>query len=311
MALYARNSARKVCHLALRYLCYDLTCNSLKEVTLVLCKSSNIARTSIESKDDGLHIETLLSLQYIEHSQHRVEDEVTGLLIHEIAHSLLRVHPDNKFPSGLLVGIAGKLGMASHCTFFYSIVIDYVRLKEEYGPPHWSQNTRGSWDDGFEKTAYFLDWIEKKRSEGTIRKLTAVLKSEYHEDLFRQITGVSVSDLWKQYCEHVESNYTVEENTEVVQESSNPLTSWPMPKLNIRVEDLDHEGVDIFFDAVKPKDALKTSVLASFNQLYTLTNVPTKYVIHLGFKPPTYHFLQCQRDPPRSSGHGRSRIYNR
>ncbi|KAH9486411.1 hypothetical protein JR316_0000475 [Psilocybe cubensis] len=256
--LYTPETALPEYGILLLHLCDDLTRNSVKEVTLVLCTSGTIARTSFTVKDGGVYIESLLSLSYIVHSEDRVEDEITGLLIHEIAHCLLRLHSKSKCPSGVLVGIA-----------------DYVRLREYYGPPHWTQNTKGSWNDGFDKTAYFLDWIEKKRCEGTVRKLVAALKAEYSDDLFAQITGVSVSDLWKQYVEHVESNHQDEVHAEEEQESANPLAAWPMPKLNIRVEDLDHEGVDIFFGAVKPKEALKTSVLASFNQLYTLSNVPT------------------------------------
>ncbi|PPQ79896.1 hypothetical protein CVT25_002952 [Psilocybe cyanescens] len=242
---------------AFKWLYTPETAPDIKEITLALCRLSSIAETSIASKDDVLHIEIVLSLEYIEQRQHRVEDEVTGLLIHEIAHCLQRIYPDNKYPSGLLLGIA-----------------DYVRLKEGYGPPHWKQQTRGAWDAGFETTAYFLEWIEKKHREGTVRTFIVALKSKYDKDLFKQLTGVPVSDLWQQYCENIESNDTILEDSQE-QESPSPLTSWPIPKFNIRIEDLDHEGVDIFFEAVRPKEALRKSVLASFNWLYTLKNVPT------------------------------------
>ncbi|KAJ7642846.1 plant basic secretory protein [Mycena rosella] len=47
-----------------------------------------------------------------------------------------------------------------------------------------------------------------------------------------------------------------------------PPTEWPLPKLNIRVEDLAHPGAAIFFDTVHPTTALRAAVLASFEWLY-------------------------------------------
>ncbi|KAF9486422.1 plant basic secretory protein [Pholiota conissans] len=47
-----------------------------------------------------------------------------------------------------------------------------------------------------------------------------------------------------------------------------------MPKLLIRVDDLAHEGADVFFGAVNAKEALNAAVMASFKWLYTLEDVP-------------------------------------
>ncbi|KAF8899271.1 hypothetical protein BD779DRAFT_71319 [Infundibulicybe gibba] len=54
-----------------------------------------------------------------------------------------------------------------------------------------------------------------------------------------------------------------------------PEPTWPVPKLNIRVDDLSHEGAVIFFDSVRPTKALREAVLASFKWLYTPETVPT------------------------------------
>ncbi|KAJ7492118.1 hypothetical protein FB451DRAFT_1336147 [Mycena latifolia] len=55
-----------------------------------------------------------------------------------------------------------------------------------------------------------------------------------------------------------------------------PPPEWPLPKLNIRVEDLAHPGATLFFDSVHPTTALRAAVLASFEWLYaTPANAPT------------------------------------
>ncbi|KAJ6486093.1 hypothetical protein C8R47DRAFT_1129000 [Mycena vitilis] len=55
-----------------------------------------------------------------------------------------------------------------------------------------------------------------------------------------------------------------------------PPPQWPLPKLNIRVEDLAHPGAALFFESVSPPAALRAAVLASFEWLYaTPANAPT------------------------------------
>ncbi|KAJ7508561.1 hypothetical protein B0H11DRAFT_1703851 [Mycena galericulata] len=48
----------------------------------------------------------------------------------------------------------------------------------------------------------------------------------------------------------------------------NPAPEWPLPKLSIRVDELDHPGAAIFFESVHPPAALRAAVLASFEWLY-------------------------------------------
>ncbi|KAG2022717.1 hypothetical protein CC2G_000444 [Coprinopsis cinerea AmutBmut pab1-1] len=49
----------------------------------------------------------------------------------------------------------------------------------------------------------------------------------------------------------------------------NPNPSWPLPKFNLTIHDIDHEGVEVFLNAVRPKDVLRQAVLASYQWLYT------------------------------------------
>ena len=78
---------------------------------------------------------------------------------------------------------------------------DYVRLREELDPPHWTRTLGEKWDQGYDKTGYFLDWIEERYGTGTIRELNASMKDTiFRESVFKDLTGRSVSKLWNIYC---------------------------------------------------------------------------------------------------------------
>lgn len=85
--------------------------------------------------------------------------------------------------------------------FTTSLPIDFVRLHEKLDPPHWKKGPGEKWDDGYEKTAYFLDWIEDRYGDGTIRELNESLRdSTYHLRIFESITGRPLPKLWTMYC---------------------------------------------------------------------------------------------------------------
>jgi len=81
------------------------------------------------------------------------------------------------------------------------IFTDFVRLHEGLEPPHWKRVHAGEWDAGYQTTAYFLDWIEIRYGEGTIRELNEWMKErKYHRRVFKELTGRPVRKLWKIYC---------------------------------------------------------------------------------------------------------------
>jgi hypothetical protein len=49
-----------------------------------------------------------------------------------------------------------------------------------------------------------------------------------------------------------------------------------IPNLVLKVEDMSHPGTSIFFESVKPKEALKLAVEASYTWLYTPHTAPTQ-----------------------------------
>lgn len=159
---------------------------------------------------------------------------------------------------------------------------DYVRLKERLGPPHWRPSFGPNWDAGYETTAYFLAWIESIFGEDKIKLLNQKLNTEIYTDaIFADVIGVPVDELWTTYCESMDEAAAAKWSSELSEASEDvaPLPKWPMPQLSIKIVDLAHEGVDVFFGAVNPKQALEEAVMASFETLYTLSNVPTKYAV--------------------------------
>lgn len=83
---------------------------------------------------------------------------------------------------------------------------DWVRLRAGLAAPHWKEGHGDKWDAGYEKTAYFLGWIEEQCGKGTIWKLNAGFKDrEYNELIFQDLTGSTVQDLWRLYQLDLES----------------------------------------------------------------------------------------------------------
>jgi hypothetical protein len=87
----------------------------------------------------------------------------------------------------------------------------------------------------------------------------------YREAVFKDLTGRSVWELWNIYRGVTDSDSDKEE-------------SKGLPKFKISIDDLDHEGVDIFLSAVQPKVALREAAIACLKQLYTPETAPTQLV---------------------------------
>jgi len=82
-------------------------------------------------------------------------------------------------------------------------IADFVRLRAGLAPPHWSRQRGGRWDEGYEVTGYFLDWIEK-RHFGFVRGVNAILRdAKWDEGVFKLITGKSVHELWHEYRKEI------------------------------------------------------------------------------------------------------------
>ena len=71
-------------------------------------------------------------------------------------------------PGGLIEGIA-----------------DFVRLKAGLAPPHWKRaEVPGRWDEGYQRTAYFLEWLEGEYVGSVARINEALRERLYNEEEF-------------------------------------------------------------------------------------------------------------------------------
>ncbi|KDR85566.1 hypothetical protein GALMADRAFT_218663 [Galerina marginata CBS 339.88] len=156
---------------------------NVRQILLVLRSMDGVAFTFGTQSHKEIHF----SLDYIKSSASRARDEIMGVLVHEVVHCFQHNGHDTS-PGGLIEGIA-----------------DFVRLREGLSPPHWKRTAGDKWDAGYEKTAYFLDWIEGRYGVGTIRELNEWMKdNEYHHRVFKELTGRPVHKLWKLYCKVLE-----------------------------------------------------------------------------------------------------------
>ncbi|KAI3394218.1 hypothetical protein diail_3033 [Diaporthe ilicicola] len=167
-----------------------------RSVTLVLEDMPGVAYTK-GTDLDGDHKEIHFSLGYIEGIRRAPAPaggsrdvtgayEIEGVLVHELVHCF-QYNGRGACPGGLVEGVA-----------------DWVRLGARLGAPHWRRDTvPDRWDQGYERTAYFLEWLEGRFGRGTVRRMNEALRvhkykqSEFWNDLF----GCEIDVLWKKYLQ--------------------------------------------------------------------------------------------------------------
>ncbi|CAN1134497.1 Basic secretory protease (Fragments) [Linum perenne] len=78
-------------------------------------------------------------------------------------------------------------------------IADFVRLKAGYAPYYWAKPGEGSqWDEGYDVTARFLDYCDGLKS-GFVAQLNKKMRYGYNDGFFRELTGKSVDQLWRDY----------------------------------------------------------------------------------------------------------------
>jgi hypothetical protein len=88
-------------------------------------------------------------------------------------------------------------------------VADWVRLKAGFAPPHWRRQTDCEWDAGYERTGYFLEWLEEEHGEDVVRRINEAMRGcEYDEEkVWMGCCGEGLKELWgryKKFCEERE-----------------------------------------------------------------------------------------------------------
>ncbi|CAG7848859.1 SubName: Full=Related to pathogenesis-related protein NtPRp27 {ECO:0000313/EMBL:CCA74993.1} [Serendipita indica DSM 11827] len=158
---------------------------NVRSVTLILREMDGIAYTT-GSRLDNDHKEIHFSLRHIAAIDvERIGDDIKGVLQHELVHCFQC--SGHGCPGGLIEGMA-----------------DYVRLRRGFAPPYWKRSSEGKWDSGYERTGYFLDWLDTTYpvdgNGGCVRRLNESMKDVYDEHIWTKLTGHSVDSLWGKYA---------------------------------------------------------------------------------------------------------------
>ncbi|THH02376.1 hypothetical protein EW145_g6759 [Phellinidium pouzarii] len=172
----------------------------VRSVTLYLENMNGVAYTKGSELDDD-HKEIHLSVRHVQNSKQRARDEILGVLVHEMVHCF-QYNARGSCPGGLIEGIAGvKLSVCGYEVRHQADNdrADYVRLKAGLSPPHWRKGGN-KWDEGYQTTGFFLEWIESTYGHDFVRKLNGAMQDyKYDPSVFPRLTGESVDDLWKLY----------------------------------------------------------------------------------------------------------------
>jgi Peptidase of plants and bacteria len=175
--------------------CRQIYVPPTRSVTLILRSMGGVAYTTGLPIDDA-HKEIHLSLDYAKKfldTPNRFRDELIGVVTHEMVHAY-QWNALGTCPGGLIEGIA-----------------DYVRLKAGLAPPHWKRDDKvEKWDEGYQRTAYFLEWLEEEHGVGMVARINAGLRErEYKEEEFWEGIfgeGKDVEWLFKRYRDSLKLN---------------------------------------------------------------------------------------------------------
>lgn len=108
-----------------------------------------------------------------------------GMVVHELTH-VVQAYPSGG-PGWLVEGIA-----------------DYIRIVkfEPDAPRPKLDPDKASYKDAYKTTAMFLEWIEKHHAPELVVKMNAALrKGAYRDELWTEMTGKTVEELWKLFVE--------------------------------------------------------------------------------------------------------------
>jgi hypothetical protein len=156
---------------------------STRSVTLVIRDMDGVAYTTGLDIDQD-HKEIHLSTNYLEMiPESRQKEEIMGVLVHEMVHCWQH-SGFGTAPGGLIEGVA-----------------DWVRLKAGYAPPHWKRHIDCEWDAGYERTGYFLKWLEEKHGVDVVRRINEAMREcEYDADkVWLECCKKGVDALWEEY----------------------------------------------------------------------------------------------------------------
>ncbi|KIW41149.1 uncharacterized protein PV06_06732 [Exophiala oligosperma] len=191
----------------------------VRSVTVVLRGMGGVAYTTGLQLDD-LHKEIHLSLDYVNGVLSRnfagVRHEIAGVITHEMVHCFQN-NCHGTAPGGLIEGIA-----------------DFVRLKAGLAPPHWNkspENRGQKWDEGYQKTAWFLEWLEDEHGQGTVSRMNETMGNEKYDEkkFWLNLFGHSIDSLWTKY----KKTWSVSDEHTAPRMSREPSTESQLEIINL------------------------------------------------------------------------------
>ncbi|GAA5978027.1 hypothetical protein JCM5350_006303 [Sporobolomyces pararoseus] len=166
---------------------------AIRSISLFLKQQDGVAETHSSELDDE-HKEVVLSTSYLENvyvqsggDLQRLINEIEGVLTHELVHAF-QYDGSRTVPGGVIEGIA-----------------DWVRHAHGLGPPHWREGPTAEerWDAGYQTTAYFLVWLEKRFDNPLlVPRLNMMMLTENWDDgkhFEKLLNGQDVEKLWEIY----------------------------------------------------------------------------------------------------------------
>ena len=126
------------------------------------------------------HSDLVFSTRYLTGLEHHSDPafEIRGVILHELTHTYQ--YSAENVPGGLTEGIA-----------------DFVRLNSGHAAIHWTESPEGKeWDQGYETTAYFLDWAVKNVYEGLVVQVNEWLGKNTIYDEERMFDAVMPGWSW-------------------------------------------------------------------------------------------------------------------
>lgn len=171
-----------------------------RSVTFVIRSMGGVAYTKGSDLDDD-HKEIHFSTDYIAGiAESRQTDEILGVIRHEMVHCY-QYNGKGACPGGLVEGIA-----------------DWVRLQSNFSPPHWKKSSDGKWDAGYQHTGYFLDYLETRYGDGTVRRINEKLRTDKYEEkaFWTELLGRPVEQLWGDYGKMLDEEKRKKEEEEMV-----------------------------------------------------------------------------------------------
>ncbi|KAK6343373.1 hypothetical protein TWF730_010963 [Orbilia blumenaviensis] len=164
----------------------DTAPDNVRSVTLIIRNMDGVAYTTGMDIDDD-HKEIHFSTEYIagvhERSKGKQDkQEILGVIRHEMVHCF-QYNAFGGANGGLIEGIA-----------------DWVRYKAGFRPPHWHRGEGDQWDNGYERTAYFLLWLEEQYGPETVPRINGWMKKRrYSDKLFIDLFNEKPEELFKRY----------------------------------------------------------------------------------------------------------------